>query len=186
MNLTKLNGWLQVVANIGILLGLVLVGVQLKQNTDLTRFQLLFAESTRSIEIEATIIGERGAEVWAKTIESPESLTVEEMRVVEAVLWTFIEGLRGTYQLAQLGLLTEKDWLDRVNAEVPFYFNDPYSRAWWKNFSKWGNDVPADLALAINSAIENDHTSVYDYITAPQRAVRGHETDPPGQTMQTE
>ena len=45
MNFEKLNRWLQVSANIGIVLGLVLVGFQLKQNSELARIQLLYEES---------------------------------------------------------------------------------------------------------------------------------------------
>lgn len=178
MDTVKLNGWLQVLGNLGIVLGLVLVGVQLKQNSDLARIQLLFEESTRAIEVESVIIGERGAEVWAKSIEHPESLTLDEMRIMEAILWSFLEGLRGTYRLAQLGLLTEEDWSNRVNNEVPFFFSDPYSRAWWKNFSEPGTDIPQELKAAINAVIATDRTSVYDYITTPQRTLRPSRAEP--------
>ena len=35
MDFTKTSNWLQVTANLGIVAGLILVGVQLKQNADL-------------------------------------------------------------------------------------------------------------------------------------------------------
>jgi hypothetical protein len=40
MDFSKLNHWLPVSANIGIVLGLALVGMQLKQNSDLTKIQM--------------------------------------------------------------------------------------------------------------------------------------------------
>ena len=172
MDSVKLNEWLKVFANIGIVLGLLMVGVQLKQNSDLARMQLVYEESTRAIELESEVIGERGAAVWAKSIEDPENLTLEEVRIMEALLWSFYEQLRGTYRLAQLGLLTEDDWLARVNSEVTFYFSDPYSRAWWKNFSRPGKYLPPDLSVAINNVIESDTSSSYDYITTAQRTMQ--------------
>ena len=103
MNFGKLNNWLQVSANIGIVLGLVLVGVQLKQNTDLARIQMLNEESQRLVDYELQVIGERGAEVWARSIEDPQNMTLDEVRIMEALLWSFTENLRGTYRLAELG-----------------------------------------------------------------------------------
>ncbi len=55
MDSSRLNHWLQVSANIGIVLGLVLVGVQLKQNSDLTRIQMLYEESQRAVDLELQI-----------------------------------------------------------------------------------------------------------------------------------
>ena len=136
MDFGKLNSWLQVSANIGIVLGLLLVGVQLKQNTDLARIQMLNEESQRVVTYELEIVGERGAEVWAKSIQDPENLTLEEVRIMEALLWSFTENLRGTYRLAQLGLLEESDWRERLESEVVFYLSDRYSRAWWANYAR--------------------------------------------------
>ena len=172
MDFGKLNNWLQVTANIGIVLGLVLVGVQLKQNSDLARIHLLHDESRRAVEFELEVVGERGAEVWAKSIEDPENLTLDEVRIMEAQLWSFIENLRGTHRLAQLGLLEEDDWRSRVETEVTFYLSDRYSRAWWGVFGGNPNgSMPEELRQAINDAIATDDLSVTDYILAPQRSL---------------
>jgi len=168
---SKLNNWLQVAANLGIVLGLVLVGVQLKQNSDLVRIQLLYEESNRAIELETKVVGEQAAEVWAKSIEDPENLTLAEIRIMEALLWSFVEQLRGTHKLAELGLISEADWRARVDSEVTFYLSDRYSIAWWKNFGQPGGSMPADLIDAINRTIAGDDRSTLDYITTAQRTM---------------
>ena len=61
MNFEKVNKWLQVSANIGIVLVLVLVGLQLRQNSELARIQLLYQESERAIELETLV---SPVEVW--------------------------------------------------------------------------------------------------------------------------
>jgi hypothetical protein len=169
VNTSKINNWLQVAANIGIVLGLVLVGVQLKQNSDLARIQLVYAESQSSIDLELEVVGEQGAAVWAKSIEDPESLTLAEVRIMEALLWGFAENLRGTYRLAELGLLEEEDWRRRVESEVTFYLSDRYSIAWWTNYGAASESYPAALRDAINQVIAEDERSVTDYILWPQR-----------------
>lgn len=169
MNASRLGNWLQVAANLGIVLGLVLVGVQLKQNSDLARIQLVYAESQSSIDLELEVVGEQGAAVWAKSIEDPENLTLEEVRIMEALLWGFAENLRGTYRLAELGLLEDEDWRSRVESEVRFYISDRYSRAWWQNYGQTSDSVPVELREAINAAIATDERSITDYILWPQR-----------------
>ena len=170
MDFGKLNSWLQVSANIGIVLGLVLVGIQLKQNSDLARIQMLNVESQRIVDIELEVVGERGAEVWAKSIEDPENLALDEVRIMEALLYGFVETLRGTYRLAELGLLEDSDWRTRVETEVTFYLSDPYSRAWWKNYGGEPTaSLPEELRQAISDVIANDSEHVTDYILGPQR-----------------
>lgn len=172
MDSSKLSNWLQVAANIGIVLGLVMVGIQVKQNSDLTRIQLLYEESTRAVNLETLVVGEQAAEVWAKMIEDPENLTLAEIRILEALLWSFTEQLRGTYRLAEMGLLTEADWRARVETEVTFYFSDRYSKAWWDNFGTPSDTFPEELRQAINDVIASDDTSTYDYITTPLKLMK--------------
>lgn len=172
MDFEKLNKWLQVSANIGIVLGLVLVGFQLRQNSELARIQLLYEESSRAIELESEVVGERAAEVWAKSIQAPEDLTLAEIRIMEALLWSFTEQLRGTYRLAEQGLLSDEDWRVRARSEVTFQFSDPYSRAWWKNFSTGNSNLPEELRAVVDNVIAGDDSTVKDYITQPQRTLR--------------
>lgn len=163
MNQGKLNDWLQVAANVGIVAGLILVGFQLKQNSDLLKTQMLYEESTRAIDIETKVVGENGAEIWAKSITDPGNLSVAEQRVIEALLWSFTEQLRATRMLAELGLLDEADWRQRVENDTAFYLANDYGRAWWANYSD-GGDFPDDLVAAINdrlSRVDRDFTGNY-------------------------
>lgn len=163
MDQDKLNRRLQIIANLGIVAGLVLVGVQLKQNSDLLRMQLLYEESQRSMDIETLVTGEDAAEVWAKSLTDAANLTLAERRVMEALLWSYTENLRATYMLSQQGLLEEEEWRLRVEADTAFYLANPYALAWWTNYSS-DFDLPQDLADAIDVRLAGaggDFTSRY-------------------------
>lgn len=149
----KLNEWLQVFANIGIVLGLLLVGVQLKQNADLLKTQLLYEESQRAIELETKVVGENGAEVWAKSITDPASLSLAEKRIIEAILWSFVEQLRASHMLAELGLLDDSEWRTRVTSDAAYYLANGYGRAWWANFSEETLVLKEDLVEAVNARL---------------------------------
>jgi len=153
MEFTRINSWLQVGANVGIVVGLLLVGVQLKQNSDLLKTQLLYQESQRQIELETMVVGENGAAVWAKSINEPGNLTLSEQRVMEALLWSFAEQLRATRMLAELDLLDDEEWRLRVDAETGFFLGNTYGTAWWANYKDGNNALPSDLRQAIDDRL---------------------------------
>ena len=178
MNYGKLSNWLQISANIGIVVGLLLVGVQLKQNSDLLKTQLLFEESYRAIELETKVVGENAAEVWAKSISDAKTMSLAEQRIMEAILWSFTEQLRAMRMLADLGLLEDEEWRARVNSDAAFYLANEYGVAWWTNFSLVSSSLPDDLKAAVNarlSAVDNEFT--LDYAKAVMDLVNKQDTN---------
>jgi len=159
MNNGKLSNWLQITANIGIVVGLLLVGVQLKQNSDLLKTQLLYDESRRAVDLETLVVGENGAEIWAKSITEAKNMSLPEQRIMEALLWSYSEQLRSTHMLAELGLLDDEEWKLRVNSEAAFYLANDYGKAWWINFSDGNSSLPDDLIAAVNSRLAEVDTN---------------------------
>ncbi len=130
MNIERLASWLQITANIGILGGLILVGFQLQQNSEILRAQMLSAESRSVIDQEMQIIGEEGATAWVSAMSDPSNVSPEHHRIMEAIYWNTIESWRHTEQLANSDLV-DVDPLSRVTQEAAFYFGNTYGRAWW-------------------------------------------------------
>lgn len=165
MNSSKLSDWLQIAANTGIIAGLLLVGLQLKQNSDLLKTQLLYEESSRLVDLETQVVGETGAEVWAKSISDPENLNLAEQRIMEALLWSYVEQLRSTRLLGELGLLEDAEWKARVRSDTGFYLGNKYGRAWWANFKEGNSVLPPDLIMEIDLRLsEVDTNRTADYI----------------------
>jgi len=131
---SKLGAWLQVAAHVGILAGLIIVGFQMKQASDLQRTQILRDETTAYMANEMSLIGEGFAAVWAKSIESPESLTLEELRLLDSYMWShYVYRWMCNYRLHQAGLLDEADWKREVKIDAPYIFGNRYGKAWWAN-----------------------------------------------------
>ncbi|MBT8039133.1 MAG: hypothetical protein HKO85_05615 [Xanthomonadales bacterium] len=140
----------------------------MKQNSELLKTQMLYEESSRLVDLETEVVGEIGAEVWAKSISDPRSLNLAEQRVIEALLWSFVEQLRSTRLLGQLGLIEDAEWRARVNSDAAFYLGNEYGRAWWANFSDGNTSLPADLVMEIDSHLAN---AVPDYTLDYAKAV---------------
>jgi hypothetical protein len=175
MNYGKLGNWLQISANIGIVFGLVLVGVQLKQNSNLMKTQLLYEESYRATELESRVVGENAAEVWARSISDAKSLSLADQRIMEALLWSFTEQLRASRMLADLGLLDDEEWRARVDSDTAFYLANEYGVAWWTNYSLENTSLPDDLKAAINARLSDvDYDYTLDYARAIMELVNEH------------
>ena len=127
MESNKLGHWLQVGANVGILAGLVLVGIQISQNSDLLRYQLLFEERNSAIQAERALLGENPAAVIEKSVLDPLNLSYADLRIMEAINWSFFEGVRRKYDLREL---LGDEWKHAVKS-ASYLYGTPFGRAWW-------------------------------------------------------
>ncbi len=132
MESNKFGYWLQVGGIVGILAGLILVGLQMKQNSELLQLQLLRQEADSFIAAQQVYVGENFAEVWQKQIEEPENLTLAEMRIMESNLWgQSVYRWWKNYQLYERGLIRESDWKTPIDSDVTYVLNTEYGLAWW-------------------------------------------------------
>ena len=132
MDTNRFGGWLQIGANVGLFAGLILVALQMQQNSSLLKLQLTRDDALNYVDAEMGFIGENYAEVWQKTVENPRSLTLSEMRIEDAVL--FAHGLNrwiNTYRLYEAGLMDEVQWKSEVNRDARTLLGSPFGRAWW-------------------------------------------------------
>ncbi len=127
---TKVNSWLSFGANIGVVIGLVLVAYQINQEAELTKIQL-FSEATSSRkEFNQAMMGGDPMEVVAKSIERPHELTLSELQLMDMYFISALNELRRLELLSQAGL--------DVDAEVEgfhvFYFGSNFAQAWFQEY----------------------------------------------------
>ena len=132
VNADRLNRWLTLGANIGILAGLILVAVQIQQNSQLVRMQLVNDGNLASNELWAPAAGENPSQALAKAIENPEELTFTEFFEIDAYLFSNINLLYRNYELAQEGIFDESEWQAGVEALAPYFLANKFGRIWWR------------------------------------------------------
>ena len=151
MSIERISTWLQITANAGIIAGLILVGVQLRQNSEILQAQMLSAESQSVIDQEMQIIGDNGAAAWVSAMSNPANVSPEHHRIMEAIYWSALESWRHTEELNRLGL-ADVDPHARVSDEAAWYFGNSYGRAWWK-IRRQGVNLSEELKQVIDAAI---------------------------------
>jgi hypothetical protein len=84
MELERTAHWIQIVGNIGLLAGLILVGSQLYQTNQLAKADLTSREYELTMQYFIAMMGENPAGVWAKAATNPASMTAEDLVVLNA------------------------------------------------------------------------------------------------------
>ena len=152
MDTKKVSDWVNLLASAGVLLGLLLVGLELRQNNELAE-----AESVRELwnqnlailqfELESDLLP-----LYAKAVEDPESLTNEEIERLDTYLEMFVSHqinvatMREDYGLAQS--TTEAQAAGMVDDML----GSRFARGWYAESEYW----IAEWHPRLNDAIKRE------------------------------
>jgi hypothetical protein len=160
---SKLFNWLQLGGILGVIVGLVLVGVQIQQATELTRLQMENEWRVNSWQQkEFTMMGESPAQIVAKATDSPGSLTTEELLIFETYLNSYLEYWSTMKVFSDEGLVPEDRWREPFNwvegpeeySGMTYYFGNHVAQAWWDAVAESGGwRVDPEFFEAANKAI---------------------------------
>ena len=82
MESNKIGSWLQLIANFGLLVGIVLVGIQINQSNAIAAASAGSGYFQQYQDYLVAGMGENPAVVRAKAIFEPENLTAEDIQVL--------------------------------------------------------------------------------------------------------
>ena len=161
MNVGTISEWLQVIGSFGVLAGLILVALQIQQNTVLVRAELISNDSDAWISIDASKQSERFASVLAKSIVNPQELNAAEILELDGYFFTYIDQLIRDRELYDLGVF-DSPMESLVRASLSDYFGNEFARAWWAE-TKWKFSL--DIVETIDKEMESiSVTQDIDYI----------------------
>ncbi len=132
MEFDRVNRWLTLAANLGLLAGLILVALQLNQTSELARAQLINEGNTTASEVWAGLMGEDPAVAIAKSIENPSEMTFADFMVVDAYLWIAVNIFHRNYELAREDMFDSTDWQQGIDSLGTWYLGNAFGRAWWE------------------------------------------------------
>jgi hypothetical protein len=133
MNSERLVNWLQIAGNLGLIAGLVLVAVQINQNTAITRADLTARSWEAAMQFNLAMMGENPSAAVAKAATDPSSLTDEELLVIHNLVWNWWNHDSRYEILMEQGLVDEQDWDRFVRGHARNYFaGTPVAMASWQ------------------------------------------------------
>ena len=164
METSKLFNWLQLGGILGVMIGLVLVGMQIQQATELTRLQMENDWRVNSWQQkELTMMGESPAAIVAKATEKPGTLTTEELLIFETYLNSYLEYWSTMKVFSDEGLVPENRWREPFDLDadehaysgMTYYFGNQVAQAWWDAVAESGGwRADREFFDAANRAIQ--------------------------------
>ncbi len=130
MNVEKVNASLTVGANIGVLIGLIVLIAELNQSTDHLRLQVMDQISAREFTHNSIFLAENPAPVIEKSLIEPENITYTEFRVLDAYLINALSLWERQFFLYQAGLVESTSWKTKVEEDANWYFGNKFAKSW--------------------------------------------------------
>jgi hypothetical protein len=167
----QLNQWLALGANIGVLLGLIILIVEVRQNAALSRAAMEQQKNDVLAEIEFNIAKPEISKVWIKSIRHPEDLTEPEMRTMDAILVALMLQWDHRFQMESAGLASRADARQHVLNSARYYFGSRFAKHWWSlQASGWEGTPMMEVAGPIVEATDENFLADYlDKLTLPPK-----------------
>ena len=130
MSRTESRDWLVIIGNFSVVAGLILVAFQINQSAFLVRAEIGSNSYNRLVENDRVTVDQSFAEVWAKSLEQPENLTISEMIQLEGYLNSLINSLEGDEWLYDIGIFegTNEDLLSYTSGIIS---SNRFAMSWW-------------------------------------------------------
>jgi len=127
----RVNSWLSFIANVGILAGLVLVAIELNQNTDQLKLQLVFQTTQKLFDNNRDLLGDNPTPVITKSITNPDDLTYEEFLVASSFVLNQLNEWEDRFLIYEAGLISDRDWKRHIDQNVGWTLGNRFAQRYW-------------------------------------------------------
>ena len=128
----RVNSWLTLIASVGILAGLVLVAIELNQNTDQLRLQLIFQTTQKLFENNRDLLGDNPTSTIAKSITNPEDLTYEEFLIASSFVLNGLNEWEDRFFIHEKGLISDRDWKRHIDHNIGWTLGNRFAQQYWQ------------------------------------------------------
>jgi hypothetical protein len=115
--------------NLSVLAGIVLVAVQIQQNTDITKAQMANEYYLLDAQLELTMMGESPAQSLEKAIYFPDELNQEDAVILDRYFNFGILQLQRIRKMIELGVADEELYQERVGY-LKWHLGNEAGRRW--------------------------------------------------------
>jgi hypothetical protein len=159
MTKATVGQWVTAATNIAVLVGVLLVAYELKQNAELARLEMTQTRISANQQAEAAFFDPQVSEVWVKSFTEPETMTLAEIRAMDSYLAIHLNQMMRVHAQEREGLVEKGETLKWMKADFPFLFGSRFAQAWWEEFGQnWPSDF-VELARPVVESVEDDELS---------------------------
>jgi len=138
MNSEKMNTWLTLITNFGVLVGIVFLAFEVQQNTKITKAQTRDAVTQKQIEWFRTIgTDPRAAEILRKGVDANVNPEAVEALSFNFLIQSSFRMWENEYYQYEMGLFDEAEFLPRIDRWKAAISRSPGRKQVW-NMSRTG------------------------------------------------
>jgi hypothetical protein len=138
MTKADLSQWVTAATNIAVLFGVLLLVFELRQNAELARIEMIQGRINTNQQLESEFFEPHVTRIWVKSFMDPASMTLEEIRTMDAYMVVFMNQVMREYALEQAGLLDRGATARLMEENFWFLFGSPYAKVWWEQLGQSG------------------------------------------------
>ena len=153
MDTSRVSYWLTLAANIGVIVGIAFLVLEIRQNSDIATAQvrLDYAAGWRSIDGQRQ--DEAFAQVYAKSILSPHELSFSEVVQLDGYYTGVVDQMLSAHTASRAGLRSGP-FEDVVKQVAIGYFSNTYGQAWWQQArATWSSADDSEFQEFMDEAI---------------------------------
>jgi len=170
MKKIDLGQTITILANVGVIAGIIFLGIELNQNTQQLALELRWQVNQRIVDNNRDLMGENPLEIFVKSITSPEDLTFDEFQAAGALAFNFLNVWEDHYFLYQADLISDDEWKDFVNDDISFTLGYKFAQAFWEDTKGY---FEPDLVFYVDSLLPTIETDAnYQFWQATMRRIR--------------
>jgi hypothetical protein len=121
-----------ILANVGVIAGIVFLALELNQNSNQLALELEWQINDRIIQNNRSLMGENPTPIFVKSVTAPEDLTFEEFTVAGALVFNFLSTWEDRYFLYQAGLADEEDWKGYIDDDIDLTLGYRFAQVFWE------------------------------------------------------
>jgi hypothetical protein len=144
----KVNSWLTLLANAGVIAGLILVAIQINQNTQITKAQMLNDYYLADMNLELAMMGDDPAISWTKAVYAPDELNHIDAAILDRYFnfgMIQIDRLRKMHEMG----MADDDWEARIGY-LNWHLGNEVGRRWWANYK---GDSSSEFTLMVDEIL---------------------------------
>ena len=151
MNLDKVNQWLSLLGNLGVIVGIFFLAIELQNNTRATEAQIKNS-MTENVNSWYMAIGtsEFATNAWYKGNNNIDELTPIELAAYRQIIQTALRNWENEFYQYQVGLYSEEEFEPRRERMLRVIENCGVQNVW-----RDGSNYSEGFRNLMNSAIEN-------------------------------
>jgi len=151
MDSEKFSRWLTLAANVGVIAGLLLVAIQINQNTQITKVQIANDYFLADMALELAMMGEEPALSWNKAVYTPDDLTTVDAVILDRYFnYGLVQVLR-LQEMDKMGMAPQ-GWEERVDY-LKWHLGNEVGRRWWEQVK---NDYSEDFRTKVEQILAGD------------------------------